>query len=171
MSTSSPLPPFGPLYLTLSPRRIHLGSFFRLIPGAVWWQLVYIPWRRYLAAVSTATLGISPPTLAPPGQNVYLTDQESLQGLVSPADFAMRLSLRARDHTECQLYGCAIIELTLPTGTIYTLPYPGPGATPGLTAGGAREWLSTTNIDLASGMHVTYVENDRGRPRFFRFTI
>lgn len=145
---------------------------YRVIPGRVWWTLLHWPWRQYLAAVATGTPGIVPPRLAPSGaQAVYVTDRVSLRGCDSPSDFAWRLSLSAQAQQECQIFGCAVIRLRLPQPfTLSPLP-PLPGATPGLTAGGAREWLLAGNLDLDDNMEVHYLERRVKGSRYFRLSL
>jgi hypothetical protein len=135
----------------------------RVIPGAVWWRLVYWSWRRFRAGVLSGMKGISAPRLAPPGAlGLYFTDRLSLEGCSSPADFALRMALPAQSQLDCQLYGCAVIEFEVPPGADL-VPLPElPGAQPGLTGGGGREWLLADNLALDPKMDVHYVETPAG---------
>jgi hypothetical protein len=145
---------------------------YRVISGQVWWTLLHWPWRQYQAAVATGTPGVSPPRLAPPGAaGVYVTDRASLRGCDSPSDFAWRLSLSAQAQHECQLFGCAVVRLDLPQPpALLPLP-PLPGAAPGFTAGGAREWLLAGNIDLADAMQVHCIERTVHGVRHYRLPL
>jgi len=145
---------------------------YRLIPGQVWWTLLHWPWRQYRAAVATGTQGVFPPTLAAPGApGVYVTDRASLRGCESPGDFAWRLSLHSQAQQECQLFGCAVIRFELPQFHAL-LPLPVlPGAAPGFTAGGAREWILAGNVDLADTMQVYYLERTAQGSRSFRLPL
>ncbi len=128
----------------------------RIISGVVWWRLVWWPWRQYIAALSIG-LDAIPPYLSYLGSSgMYFTDPASLQGVQSPGDFAIRLSLYPSAHTECQLYGCVIIEFDVPN-------LPNAQFQPGLTAGGAREWWLPMNLPLEESMKVTYVYTAIGR--------
>jgi hypothetical protein len=145
---------------------------YRIIPGEVWWTLLHWPWREYLAAVASGTPGVRPPQLASRGAaGVFVTDRSSLRGCDDPGHFAWRLSLYPQDQLECQLFGCAVIgfDLAQPV-TLLALPLL-PGTSPGLTAGGAREWLVAGNIDLASNMEVHYVDRNSWGPRHFRLPL
>lgn len=142
---------------------------YRVISGLVWWRLVFWPWRQYLAA-RTAAITAMPPFLAPYGTSgVYFTDRQSLQGLLSPGEFATRLGLSPQTHVECQRYGCAVIEFDISGSASYGSPYP--GVVQGLTVGGAREWMTTGNIALNDEMVVTYIDTARSGPRWFTIPL
>jgi len=144
----------------------------RAIPGPVWWNLLHWPWRQYLAAIATGTASAVPPELAPPGAiGVYVTDRASMRGCDSPADFAWRRSLSAQDQQDCQLFGCAVIRFDLPHAAALLLPAPLPGVVPGLTGGGAREWLLAGNIDLDATMRVDYVERTAQGSRHYHLPL
>lgn len=154
-------------------RRVHLPArVYRVIPGQVWWTLLHWPWRQYRAAVATGTPGVSPPTLARPGApGVYVTDRASLRGCMSPSDIAWRLSLFAQAQQECHLFGCAVIQFDVPQPHAL-LPLPLlPGAAPGFTAAGAREWILAGNVALAETMQVYYVERTAHGSRSFRLPL
>jgi hypothetical protein len=140
----------------------------RVISGYVFWRLLHWPWRQYLAATASGSTTATPPPLASrTATGIYVTDGPSLQGCGSPADFAWRLSLFRSTQSECQLYGCAVIELDVPGGaTVVPVP-PQPGAGLGLTAGGARQWLIAGNIDLARTMAVNIVETSPSGVRHY----
>jgi hypothetical protein len=161
----------GP-FPVLAPRAQPPARIYRVIPGQVWWTLLHWPWRQYQAAVATGTPGVSPPRLAPLGAaGVYVTDRASLQGCATPADFAWRLSLTAQAQQECQVFGCAVIRFALPQPHAL-LPLPQlPGAAPGFTAGGAREWLLAGNLDLAGNMQVHCVERTVLGSRHYRLPL
>jgi hypothetical protein len=145
---------------------------YRVIPGQVWWTLLHWPWRQYRAAVATGTPGVAPPTLAAPGApGTYVTDRASLRGCDSPSDFASRLSLYAQAQQECQLFGCAVIRLDLPLPPALLSSRMLPGAAPGFTAGGAREWILAGNVDVAATMQVYYVERTAQGSRSFRLPL
>jgi len=145
---------------------------YRIIPGRVWWRRVHWPWRQYRAAVATGTPGVVPPQLAHPGApGVFVTDRASLRGCDSPADFAWRLSLNAQDQQECQIFGCAVIRPDLPHGFVLAPLPPLPGALPGLTGNGAREWLLAGNIDLDDHMQVHFIERMINGSRYFRLPL
>lgn len=139
----------------------------RVIPGAVWWRLVFWPWRQYLAA-RAANIPASPPFLAASGSpGVYFTDRQSLQGILGPADFAWRVGLAQPVQAECQKYGCAVIEFDVPDPTNAVIPPPYAGIQQGLTTGGGREWIARNNIGLDETMVVTFVDTTRSGPRYF----
>jgi hypothetical protein len=99
----------------------------------------------------------NPPFLAPPGApGVYFTDSQSLEGILSPPDFARRLGLPQQAQYECQAYGCAIVEFPVAQAVLPPASYP--GVMQGLTVAGAREWITQGNLALASTMVVTYIE-------------
>lgn len=130
---------------------------YRVIPGRVWWRLVHLPWRTYLAARSVA-VDAPVPGLARRGPPVYFTDGASLAGCQWPASFAWRVGLSERAQAECQRYGCAVVRFRVPVGTIET-PSPAlPGVTRGLTVNGAREWVFHGHVPLDPAMQVTYVD-------------
>lgn len=139
---------------------------YRVIPGSIWWTLIFWPWRQYLAARATGR-SASPPWIAPfitPG-GVFFTDAQSLQGVLSSGDFARRVGLSPRSQADCQVQGCAVIEFDTPSNAIQPPPYP--GCAQGLTVGGAREWMAPGNVALADTMTVTYVDTTRSGPRNF----
>jgi hypothetical protein len=140
---------------------------YRVISGAIWWTLIFWPWRKYLAA-RTAGIPVPVPSLTPPGApGTYFTDRESLQGLMSPGDFATRLALPPRAHAECQRFGCAVIEFAVPPSLTVIAPSPYPGFPQGLTPNGAREWLTQGAVILRDNMRVTYIDTGASGPRFF----
>jgi hypothetical protein len=159
-------------YAVLTARAQPPARVYRVIPGRVWWRRVHWPWRLYCAAVATGTPGVVPPQLARAGApGVFVTDRASLRGCDSPSDFAWRLSLNAQAQLECQIFGCAVIRIDLPQGFVLA-PLPAlHGAAAGLTAGGAREWLLTGNIDLAPQMQVYFIERTVWGSRYFRLPL
>jgi hypothetical protein len=99
----------------------------------------------------------NPPFLGLPGATgVYFTDKQSLEGIQSPADFALRLGVPPQTQYECQVHGCAIIEFPVSNAVLPPASYP--GVPQGLTVNGAREWITVGNIVLAATMVVTYIE-------------
>ena len=100
----------------------------------------------------------TPPSLAPPGQGVYFTDHESLQGFRSPGEFAIRLGLPRGTHTECQFYGIVVIEFEVLSPMYVILPPPAPSCRQGITPGGAREWRTAEQVMLNQEMYVTYID-------------
>jgi hypothetical protein len=145
---------------------------YRVVSGNIWWRLLHWPWRQYLAAVACATPNVTPPNLAARvAAGVYFTDRDSLAGCVGPNDFAHRLSLHAQTRMECDLYGCAVIEFDVPASQV-VLPPAGPGmSTPGLAAGGGREWLLQRNLALDRTMTVHYVERTSHGYRHFEIYL
>ena len=144
----------------------------RVIPGQIWWTMIYWPWRLYRAAVAVGTPNVVPPALAPPVvPGVYVTDRTSLTGCDDPGDYAWRLSLPAQSQLECQLFGCAVITFDRPSPyALMPLP-PLPGTHSGLTGGGAREWILAGNIDLTDQMRVNYIERTTVGSRHFRLPL
>jgi hypothetical protein len=159
-------------FATVNTRANPPTRVYRVIPGPVWWTLLYWPWRQFLAAVACGTPGVRPPQLAHRGAaGVFVTDRISLRGCDDPGHFAWRLSLSPQDQLDCQLFGCAVVRFDLPQPHAL-LALPGlPGTNPGLTAGGAREWLLAGNIDLANTMQVHYVDRTHMGPRHFRLPL
>lgn len=166
--------PFGGIsgrWNTLGPLPAPAGNRgYRVIPGQSWWRFVFLEWRVHLAGCLTG-ISVPSPLLGPSvSRGLYITDRESLQGLVTPTDFASRLSLSSRAHSECN-YGCAVIEFDL---SGYLLQHPVPlsrAVLQGLTAQGAREWIITDDVELNRNMIVTYVEIGPNGPRFYRITL
>jgi hypothetical protein len=156
----------------VAPRLHPPARVYRVIPGRVWWTRLHWPWRRYLAAVATGTAGVVPPQLVAPGApGIYVTDRASLRGCESPADFAWRLSLSAQGQRECQLFGCAVIRFDLPQRyACLALPRL-PGAAPGFTGAGGRQWLLAGNLDLADTMQVHWVERRMHGSRWYRLPL
>jgi len=143
---------------------------FRVLPGAVWWRLIFWPWRQYLVAASAAIPNVRPPTLAPLGApSVFFTDGESLQGIQDPAQFARRVGLSLQAQTECQRFGCAVVEFDVPDQVLVPAPYP--GSDQGITPGGGREWMTMKNIELNETMGVTYIDVTRSGPRWFSLPL
>lgn len=129
----------------------------RVIGGATWWNVVFPQWRRYLAARAGAVPATPPYLGSDPTQGFYFTDIPSLHGLSTPADMAHRLSLYLPVRAEIDVYGCAVIQFAVPPLVAPpTASYR--GLTPGLTAGGAREWKTAANIEINHHMIVTYVD-------------
>jgi hypothetical protein len=166
-------PPFGGIPYqpnnNLSPVQTAPPLGYRIIPGSVWWRLIYWPWRRYLASLITPPPRPSPPLLGPPKptgpQGFHFTDRESLEGLVWPIDFATRLALPGPTHLECHQYGCAVVEFN---PTQYLRPQWSRTQYFGLTPLGAREWVTALNVELDISMRVIYVDRDpRGGHRYY----
>jgi hypothetical protein len=156
---------------SLTPNIVRPIPGYRVISGAIWWTLIFWPWRKYLAA-RTAGIPAPVPSLTPPGaQGTYFTDRESLQGLVNPGDFVSRLALPPRAHAECQRYGCAVIEFIVPQSLSVIAPLPYPGCEQGLTPNGAREWLAQGAINLQDDMRVTYIDTVASGSRFFALPL
>jgi hypothetical protein len=154
-------------WLDLAPNLLQPAQGYRVISGAVWWTLIFWPWRKYRAA-RAAGIPAPAPSLTPPGApGVFFTDRESLQGLVSPGDYASRLALPPRAHAEFQRYGCAVIEFPVPPSLSVIAPAPYPNCQQGLTPHGAREWLAQGAIELREDMRVTYIDTVASGPRFF----
>jgi len=85
------------------------GRVCRVIPGSVWWTLIHWPWRQYLAAIATGVAVARPPLLASPmSEGVFITDPPSLEGCLSPADYAARMALYTQAQMDCLLHGCAL---------------------------------------------------------------
>ncbi len=156
---ASVVPPFGgnTPRVNLSPMAMPPAYGYRVIPGATWWGTLYLLWRKYRADFMGATPA-TPPPLARPGQGVYFTDQDSLQGLRSPGEFAARLGLRHRTQSECQFYGLVVIEFEILSSMHIVLPPPASNCRQGLTPGNAREWKTTADVLLDESMRVTYID-------------
>ena len=156
----------------LNPQARPPSRGFRVIPGAVWWTLVFWPWRLYLVARAEGRAGVTPPLLAPFGsRGVLFTDQESLQGIQGASDFAKRVGLSRWAQTECHLFGCAIVEFEAPSSS--RLPHPAvTSCQRGLTVGWAREWSTQmTNVQLVATMRVVYIDVSQSGPRCFEIPL
>jgi hypothetical protein len=139
----------------------------RVIPGRVWWTLIFLPWREYRAS-RAAGIPAPAPFLAAPGvPGLYFTDRQSLQGLLSPAEYAWRVSLPLPAHDECQRYGCAVIEFDVPAHRTVIIPSPYPRISAGLTPGGAREWFLQGTLELDETMVISYIDIVGGKPGYF----
>ncbi|OGQ90113.1 MAG: hypothetical protein A2253_02515 [Deltaproteobacteria bacterium RIFOXYA2_FULL_55_11] len=114
-------------------------------------------------------IAFTPPDLAPPGAaGVFFTDDKSLQGVLGASDFATRVGLNQQSQTECQKYGCAIIQFDVPSPPQAQVPIAAPGAKQqGITVGGAREWLTQGNVQIADTMVVVYTDTTSSGPRDF----
>ena len=139
----------------------------RVIPGRAWWNLIFVPWREYRASRAAGIQAPAPFLTAPGAPGMHFTDRQSLQGLLSPGDYAMRLSLPLPAHDECQRYGCAVIEFDVPAHFNVIVPSSYPGVTPGLTPGGAREWFLPGTLMLDENMVIYYIDTVGGMPGFF----
>lgn len=168
------LPPFGGTPgvwnsgLLPSPTPPPVG--YRLIPGSIWWPLTHWSWRQYLAALTSTPPYPAPPFLGPPKpagtpSGIYFTDQDSLEGILSAGDFALRLNLPSSTQLDCQKYGCAIVAFqTAP----HVIAPAGSTITYSVTPQGAREWVTTGNIALNTSMKVKYIDRaPGGGPRYF----
>ena len=102
---------------------------------------------------------------------VYFSDVESLRGMSTPVEFANRLGLFGPAVTECQRYGCAVVEFDVPPNVPCTLPTPYPGLSQGLTVGGAREWLLAGNLALGGTMTVRIIDLTGQGPRNFQLPL
>ena len=90
---------------------------------------------------------------------------------MSSGDFAKRLGLGRQAHIECNEYGCAIVEFDVVSPPAVFVPPPAPGATQGLTTGGAREWLTTGNVRVNDSMRVVYVDWTPNGARYFEIPL
>jgi hypothetical protein len=145
----------------------------RIIPGAVWWRVVYWQWRQYIVARAVASSALSPPYLAPsPSASLlYFTDRESLAGLQDPGAFARRMGLQTAAQSECLRFGCALVEFDVPQSGVI-LPASAHRNTPqGLTVGGAREWCLTYNLPFDETMQVIYVDANASGSRWFEVPL
>jgi hypothetical protein len=154
-------PPFGGVadeWHTLSPSASPPEVGYRLIPGQIWWEYMYREWLEYRALRARGLkLKFPPPRLAPPtSQGFFFTDQESLEGIMLPEQFARRFGLSSQEQQECEQYGCTIIKFHLPKQGNIVVPDPYRDQPPGLSPGGAREWKTNFNLPLDSSMEVTY---------------
>ncbi|HEX5503822.1 MAG TPA: hypothetical protein VFW96_14455 [Thermomicrobiales bacterium] len=126
-------------------------------------------WREHLAHKATARL-YSLPMLAPPSATygVYFTDEESLAGMAGPVEVARRVGLGRSAYNDCSEWGCAIVKFPVPDNGIQVPAPSRASGVPGLAAGGAREWVATTNIAFDAAMEVWYVDWDaaQGGRRF-----
>lgn len=160
--TAAPLLSPGPV-----PTRV-----YRVIPGAIWWRIIYWNWRLFKAARAAGRVAPRP-TLAPPGvPGVYVTDRDSLQYMLHPDDFAHRVGLSQAAQTECNRFGCAIVEFGVPNpANNVAIPSPFPGTVQGMTVGGAREWVVNLPVELDDQMRVWYVERIIGTSRHFELPL
>jgi hypothetical protein len=144
----------------LSPRDSPPEVGYRLIAGRIWWEYMHKQWREYLALRGKG-LKFPPPRLTSlSSQGFFFTDQESLEGIMLPEQFARRFGLSSQAQQECEQYGCAIIKFHLPKQGNIVVPDPYRDQPPGLSPGGAREWKTTFNLPLDSSMEVTYIDRD-----------
>lgn len=148
----------------------------RVISGYVWDSIIFPQLQQYSQGL------VPPPKLGPPSvRGIYITDPQSLAVCNSAEDFALRLSLRLsfpRPHQnvalldplqEIRLHGCALIYFSLPSSTQVDVlqPISVHGITPsspGLTLGGAREWILRDNPNLVlSDMEVFFINPSGSR--------
>lgn len=169
---AAPQYPFGPGPIrTLTPSPYPPNYGYRIIPGRLWWRRVYWLWREYLALRAVFRLA-TPPWLAPAtSAGVHFTDEESLDGLLSPGDIARRVGLPLQPLVECSLHGCAVVKFQIPAGSHIVSPTPYPGNPSGLTVGGSREWLITQNMRLDDSMKVIFLDMAGASPRYFELPL
>lgn len=169
---AAPQYPFGSGQVQiLTPSPHPPGYGYRVIPGRIWWRRVYWLWREYLA-LRAVFRPASPPWLAPvTSVGVHVTDEDSMDGLLNPGAIARRVGLLQRSFIECSLHGCAVVKFQIPTGLSVVHPTPYPGNPPGLTVGGAREWLINTNIRLDDSMKVIFFDMAGASPRYFELPL
>ena len=161
-----PHPPFFEDMLP-SPNPPSIGV--RVLDGFVWEH--FIEPALYLSRTTGGPL----PRLGPPGDlSIYITDPQSLSVCTRAEDFAFRLSFPSTPspmfhflprplplHDDplrlIRAYGCVIVYFEVPAQVRVEAPPPTAvnGRTPsgpGLTLGGAREWVLHANptLDLLS---------------------
>ena len=139
----------------------------RVISGRVWWNLIFVPRREYRVCRAAGIQARAPFLTAPGAPGMYFTDRQSLQGLLSPGDYAMRLSLPLPAHNERQRYGCAVIEFDVPASINVIVPSSYPGVPQGLTPGGTREWFLQGSLELDENMVIYYIDTVGGMPGYF----
>lgn len=131
------------------------------------WTILHRQWEDHKRK------GTPPPQLAPPSaRRLYFTDGESVQVCSQATDFGLRLSLWPPDLFQIQVGGCAIVyfdradlpaEPEIPDPNLGGTTPPGFPLPPGLTAGGAREWVLNNNVALTNTMEVFVVESSGAR--------
>jgi hypothetical protein len=141
---------------------------YRVINGRIWWLQIYPYWKHFSAARSTATRTgshVVPPLLSKRGgKGVYFTDDASLQGMQDEMDFARRAGLSQSSAQACYLYGCVVVAFD--TAAFYSdimIPTPHSTCRPGLTVGGAREWLIPSNVPVYLDEQMTVMCYHSGR--------
>ena len=162
------------LFTDMHPRSSPPLVAVRVIDGFVWEHFI----ERNLHLSRTA--GAPLPRLGPPGDPaIYITDPQSMTVCTTAEDYAMRLSFPSTPspiftflnqpiplHQDplrlIRAYGCAIVYFVPPSVLIETPPPTAVNgrmpSSPGLTVGGAREWLLHANptLDLLA-MEVFFV--------------
>lgn len=135
---------------------------YRVIPANVWLGTILPTWQAYLNAQAAGTSVAQPPLLAPPGAvGVYFTDEASLQGIDDPLQFAVRVELPLAAQHQCDIHGCVIVRFKIPPTINVVVPQPHSMASmPGLSSGGAREWMTTGNVAIEASMEVQLIERD-----------
>ena len=156
--------PYPPYFADMVPQANPPVMAVRVLDGFVWEHFV----ERDLHLSRTA--GAPLPLLGPPGHSeIYITDPQSLAVCRTAEDYAFRLSCPSRPspishflpvpiplHQDplrlIRSYGCVVIYFD-PSGNTVSVPPPTAvnaraPSSPGLTVGGAREWVLHGNPTL-----------------------
>jgi hypothetical protein len=133
------------------------ATLLRVIPGSTWSRRTWLDWLKHVASRKVGG-GVQAPQLGRKTiQHVYVTDEPSLDGYLSPGAIASRLGLPMAAHTDCNKHGLVIVRFTISDPTMAILPPPTLlAARQGYTSGHAREWL-VPNTHIDASMDVMYI--------------
>ena len=171
--TTSPIFITGTEQSGLLPLIVPPPTLCRVVPGFTWSQRAFRDWLKYSASRNAGGTLLAPKLGRDTASHIYVTDEASLDGILSPTSITNRLGLSNPAQTECMRYGCVIIRFTISDPTVAIFPplhmY---AAQQGLTVNGAREWL-IPNIRLDRLMDVMYVGVSpyRGRPFWYDISL
>ena len=142
----------------------------RVISVDIWTSRILPRWLRHVAARHIGAFLPAPFIGNPLQPDIYITDEESLDGYSDPAHIARRLGVPLAAHAEFQQNGCVIIAFRIANPASAVLPPRNPSSPlQGLIVGDAREWtIPNTRLDVS--MDVTYIGiSPRGNP--FWYTV
>ena len=171
--TTSPIFITGAEQTGLTPLIVPPSTLCRVVAGFTWFQRAFRDWLKYSASRNAGGTLLAPKLGRDTVSHIFVTDETSLDGILSSVSMANRLALSRTAQAECLRFGCVIIRFTILDPTVATFP---PlhihAAQQGLTVNGAREWL-IPNIRIDRLMDVIYVGISpyRGRPFWYDVSL